>query len=407
MKSIEQAVILAGGQGIRLRPLTVTTPKPMILIHGKSFLAYIIELLKANGITQVVLLVGYLHEQIEDYFGDGKRFGITIKYSHSPVEADTGTRLRVARPLLKQTFLLLYGDNYWPLKIDRLTDYYKKLGTKALITIYSNRDNTTKNNISVGSDGLVYVYDKSRTKKDLNGVDIGFFLLDRNILKNMPEYNFSFEDIIIPRLIKEKQLAGFLTHHKYYGLSTPERIPVIKDYFSFKKVLFLDRDGVINKRPPKGEYVTDWKQFSYLPRAKEALMLAQKKGYETYIMSNQAGIARGKITKRQVDAIGNRFIKECKKIGVTISDIFICPHGWKEACFCRKPQPGLFFQAASKHNINLFESYCIGDDLRDIMAGTSAGCKTIFIGNLTKSEVALGQKPDMIYKSLYEAVKHL
>ncbi len=393
MKSVTQAVILAGGLGKRLRPLTYTTPKPMIPIHGKPFLAYIIELLKANGITEVVLLVGYLHEQIEGYFGDGKKFGITILYSQSPVEADTGTRIMQASALLKKNFLLLYGDNYWPFQLSALTQWYKNMKTKAVVTVYHNADHATRNNMLV-ENGLVKVYDRSRQKEHLNGVDIGFFILDKNILKNLPRRNFSFEEVVLPKLIAEKQLAGFLTDHKYYGLSTPERIPAIQEYFRPKKTIFLDRDGVINKRPPKAEYISRWSKFVFLPRVREALALLAQKGYDIYIVTNQAGIARKKMTKKQVDGIHNHLTKELKKAGVVLADIAVCPHGWDEKCFCRKPNPGLFFDLSYKHHINLFMSVCVGDDPRDIQAGKSAGCKTIYVG-------------DMIYPDLYAVAQAL
>ena len=393
MKSVIQAVIFVGGLGTRLRPLTLTTPKPMILFWEKPFLQYLIELLKANGIHEVILLVGYLHQNIEGYFGDGGKFGITIKYSYNPVEADTGTRLREARLLLKRTFLLLYGDNYWPLKLAALTQFYKNMNTKAVVSVYHNADHATGNNMFV-EDGLVKIYDRSRKYQNLNGVDIGFFILDRSIFKGFPKINFSFEEVIVPKLIAEKELAGFLTNHKYYGLSAPERIPAIQEYLRPKKTIFLDRDGVINQRPPKAEYISRWSEFVFLPRAKEALALLCRKGYDMYIVTNQAGIARGKMTRKQVDGIHNRLTKELKKEGVTIADIAVCPHGWDEGCFCRKPKPGLFFQLSYKHHINLFESVCIGDDPRDIQAGRLAGCKTIYVG-------------DKIYPDLYTLAQTL
>lgn len=389
MKYITQAVILAGGLGTRLRPLTLTTPKPMIYFWGKPFLHYLIDLLKTNGIREVILLVGYLHEQIEEYFGNGEKFGISIRYSYSPVEADTGMRLRNAYPLMDQTFLLLYGDNYWPLRLTELAEYYESMGRKALVTVYHNRDGATKNNILV-EDGLVKDYDRKRLKKHLNGVDIGFFILNKSILKDFPKRNFSFEEVVLPKLIAKKQLAGFLTDHKYYGLNTAERVPAIQEYFRSKKTIFLDRDGVINQRPPKSEYVVNWNQFIFLPRVKEALMLLAQKGYDVYIVSNQAGIARKKMTKKQVDGIHSRLITEVKKIGVTIVDIAVCPHGWDQACVCRKPNPGLFFELSYKHHINLFESVCVGDDPRDIQAGRLAGCKTILISD-TKDLYAVAQ----------------
>src|SRR3989344_7830862 len=97
---ITQAVILAGGQGVRMRPLTLTTPKPMIPILGKPFLEYIIDNFKENDIEEVIILIGYLHKKIENYFKDGRKFGLKIKYSFSAVEDETGARIRKAKGLL-------------------------------------------------------------------------------------------------------------------------------------------------------------------------------------------------------------------------------------------------------------------------------------------------------------------
>lgn len=403
MRRIRQAVILAGGQGTRLRPLTLTTPKPMIPIHGKPFLAYLVELLKENGISQIVILVGYLHEQIENYFGDGRTFGISIIYSYSSEESDTGTRLTNALPLLDNTFLLLYGDNYWPLHLNELRAYYIKMKRKALVTVYSNMDHATRNNMAVDEHGMVQTYDRTREKEHLTGVDIGFFILDKQIFQDAPQGNFSFQEVTIPLLIQQQQLAGYMTFHKYYSLSTPDRIPSIEHYFLPRKVVFLDRDGVINEKPASGQYVTNKKRFILLPRVSEALQRIQQKGYEIYIITNQAGIGRGIMTQQEVDVIHDNLTKELKSEGIDIKDVFLCPHAWDEGCFCRKPNPGMFYAAANKYHLNLFDSYCIGDDPRDIIAGSRAGCKTIFLGKNTVSEI----KPNLIYKDLFEAANHL
>lgn len=237
MKLIKQAVILAGGLGTRLRPLTHIIPKPMVPIYNKPFLAYIINLLKKNEITHVVLLVGYLHEKIEEYFKDGKKFGISIRYSVSPDETATGTRIKNALPLLDNIFLLLYGDNYWPLHLAGLVNFYKKMKTKASVVVYHNSGDATKHNMFINKKGLVMIYDKTRKVKNLNGLDIGFFLLDKSVLNNFPKGNFSFEEVIIPRLIQSHELAGFMTHEKYYALSNPSRIPIIEEYFKKEKLI--------------------------------------------------------------------------------------------------------------------------------------------------------------------------
>lgn len=378
LTSIKQAVIFAGGSGIRMRPLTLTLPKPMIPIHGKPFLEYTIKLLKENGIEEVIILTGYLHEKIEHYFKDGQKFGLNIKYSFSPADDETGTRLKKAKDLLADKFLLLYADNYWPLQLNQLFKFYKQMDKQGLITVYSNNDNYTKNNIRV-NDGMVEIYDKTRQAKGLNAVDIGFFILTKNILKTLPKENFSFEKVVIADLIAKKQLCGFLTHHKYYGLSNPGRIPLIEDFFRPKKVILLDRDGVINKKPAKAQYVKKWSEFKFLPGAIDALKLLTKKKYEIIIISNQAGIGRGVMTEEDLKKINRTFLKVCGEEGISIKGIYYCPHSWDEGCFCRKPKPGMLFKAAADFHFDLTKAIFVGDDERDKLAGEAGNCKTILV----------------------------
>ncbi len=389
---IKQAVILAGGLGTRLHPLTLSYPKPLIPIHSKPFLEYIIQNLIENEIKEIIILVGFMGEKIEKYFGDGEKYGIKIKYSYSPVEYDTGSRIREAFKMLNNNFLLLYCDNSWPLNLNKLTKFYEKAGTQALVTIYENLDNYTKNNMYINEQNLVKAYDKTHKTKNLNGVDIGFFIFNKNVFNNLPKTNFSFEKEVIPALIQKKQLSGYLTKHKYYGLSNLDRIKQIEKYLKPKKVILLDRDGVINKKPLKGEYVNNWREFKFLKDSIKALKFLTKEGYEIFIISNQAGIARGAMSITDLQEINKYFLNECKKNKIKINGIYYCPHGWDDNCSCRKPKPGMLFQAAYDHSFDLTKAIFIGDDPRDMEAGMAADCKTILV---------------MPTKSLYNVARNL
>src|ERR1043166_4610284 len=116
----EQAVILAGGRGERMRPLKDILPEPMIEIHGKPFLEHQILMLRDQGFRRILLLLGYLPDVVRDYFGDGSRWGVRIDYSVTAVEDNPGRRLKLAEPKLEPCFLLLYCDNYWPMQMDRM-----------------------------------------------------------------------------------------------------------------------------------------------------------------------------------------------------------------------------------------------------------------------------------------------
>jgi histidinol-phosphate phosphatase family protein len=379
MLSIKQAVILAGGKGTRLQPLTDTIPKPMVLMNGKPFLEYLVELLKENGICEIILLLGYLPEKIIEYFGEGARFGVKIKYSISAVSDETGTRIKKAEALLQDHFLLMYCDNYLPLNLQSLVEFYEKQKTKACVTVYTNKDKITKNNVFVDENGFVVTYDRTRQQKNLNGVDVGFFILDKRITEWMPQQDFSFQDVIIPKLIQQHQLSGFFIDNRYYSIGSLERLPITERFLQPKKVIFLDRDGVINKKPPKAEYVKNWNEFEFLPGAIEALELLTKNGYQIYLISNQAGIARGVMTEHDLKNIHDNLQRELHKHGANIDGMYYCPHGWNDNCDCRKPKPGMLFQAAGEHHLDLTKTVFIGDDERDLEAGNAAGCKTILI----------------------------
>jgi histidinol-phosphate phosphatase family protein len=379
MIAVKQAVILAGGRGTRLRPLTDTVPKPMIVMNGRPFLEYLIELLRENGICEIVLLLGYLPEKITEHFGDGSRFGVRIRYSISDVTDDTGTRIKKAEALLDDHFLLMYCDNYFPLNLKNLVEFYNKQHTLASVLVYTNKDKITKNNVRVDDKGQVVIYDRSRQEKNLNGVELGFFILDKQILQWMPNEDFSFQNVIVPKLIERHQLSGYFVDHRYYSIGSLERLPLTETFLQPKKVVFLDRDGVINKKPPKADYVKNWGEFIFLPGAIEALALLTKYGYQIYLISNQAGIARGAMTLHDLEDIHTRLKQELQQHRARIDGIYFCPHGWDDNCDCRKPKPGMLLQAARDHHLDLTKTVFIGDDERDIEAGQAAGCKTILV----------------------------
>lgn len=382
--NIKQAVILAGGAGTRLQPFTLKNPKPLIPINGKPFIDYLITLLKDQGIKEIILLIGYKGEKIIKHLGDGSKLNISIKYSYTPFknyqgeEIKSGARILNAHELLNNHFLLLYCDNYMNFNINKLKDLYSKKQADVLVSVFSNFDSSTKNNIQV-NDGIVKKYDKTRFSKNLNGVDIGFMIVNKEVLRHLPEKNVKFEDIIFPYLIKQDKLAGFITNQKYYSIGDHNRVKVTAKFLKSKKFILLDRDGVINKKAPKADYVKNWSEFEFLPKAKEALKLLTDNKYEIFIISNQAGIARKIMTEDDLKNIHKRMISELRKIKVKISGIYYCPHGWDENCFCRKPKPGMLLQASREHLLDLSKAVFIGDDIRDKQAGDEAGCKTILV----------------------------
>ena len=145
------------------------------------------------------------------------------------------------------------------------------------------------------------------------------------------------------------------------------------------KCVFLDRDGVINKKAPKAQYITSWADWEWLKGAKEALISLKKAGYQIILVSNQAGIARKFMTHDDLAVIHSKMIDELTKHGGGIDKIYYCPHGWDENCDCRKPKPGMLFQAQRDFHLDLSKTWFVGDDERDEIAGKAAGMKTALI----------------------------
>jgi len=217
-----QAVILAGGRGERLRPLTDEVPKPMAPVGDAPFLSYLLRSVADAGIRRVLLLVGYRAEVIMEYFGQGWE-GLRIDYSVGGVDDETGRRLLNAYDLLDRRFLLMYGDNYWPMEIEGMLEHYRACGVPVMTTVFDNADGTgeygAENNILVGGDGLVKCYDKARKTPGLNGVDIGYFVMDRAVLDKSLAGNISLERDILADLAARGQVGGYVTHTQYYYIT--------------------------------------------------------------------------------------------------------------------------------------------------------------------------------------------
>lgn len=381
----KQAVILAGGRGSRLGPFTETRPKPMVEVHGRPFLEYLVEMLREQGFSEVLLLLGYLPHVVQDHFGDGGRFGVRITYSVTAPEDLTTRRLLVAREQLDSVFLLMYCDNYWPMQFDRLWEQYVSSGAPALTTVYSNKDRYSRDSVKVGADGFMEIFDRSRTTPGLQGVEISYAILRRDLLDRLTDPDLLIEEALYPQLTREKKLAAHVTDHRYYSVGSPERLPLTNAFLARRPAVILDRDGVLNRRAPRGQYVRNVGEFEWLPGSLDALRAFREAGYRVIVASNQAGVARGQVTAESLDDIHNKMRAEAAQAGGVIDAIYFCPHDWDAGCECRKPRPGLLFQAQRDFSLDLTRTCFLGDDERDLQAAEAAGA----IGRLVTAQEPL------------------
>ena len=377
--NVHQAVILAGGYGTRLKPFTDTAPKPMYPINGKPFLEHIINQIKTFGIKDILILLGYLPEKIVEYFGNGSALGVNIEYSTTPQEYETGARIRKAyeEGKIKEEFILLYCDNYCPINYEKLLSDYHNNDADIQLSAYLNLDGYTKNNLIVNENGKVELYDKTHTAKGLQGVEIAYSIMKRKVLDIIPEGNVNFEKTVFPVVVSQGKMFATITEHRYYSIGSWERMKLTEKFFSPQKYIFLDRDGTINVRAPKAYYVMKPDEFIWLPRAKEAILKLKKAGYIIILITNQPGIAKGLMSEQDLIDIHQKMQSDLAEIGAKIDQIYVCNHGWDDGCRCRKPKPGMLFDAQKDNSLNLTKCYYIGDDERDEIAGNAAGCKVI------------------------------
>lgn len=222
-----QVVILAGGKGIRLRPLTYKIPKPMIAIHDKPFLQYQLEFIKSFGLNEVVLLVGYLVNQIREYFGGGAKFGLKIEYSCEDTPLGTAGSLRNAGDKLGEEFLLLNSDTFLPIDYDELIKYFCQSNKAGIITAYNNFDKIAPNNTTIGKSNLVIDYNKEDSK-GMTHLDAGVMVFKKGILDIIPNAQVcSLEETVYDYLIKTKQLSAFITNQRFYDMGSFENLKLM------------------------------------------------------------------------------------------------------------------------------------------------------------------------------------
>ena len=226
---IDQAVVLAGGRGERLIPLTDSIPKPMAPINKRPFLDFLIHSIIQTGIENILILLGYKADVIADRYKYLQN--ITVEFSYGIEEDQTGRRVLNAYDQLDDHFLLMYGDNYWPVELNKMWSNFQQLNIGVTTTVFSNKKGTGEysfdNNVVVGDDGMVVNYDNKRETDAANGVDIGYFLVAKEALDSEMPGNVSFEVDILPQLIARKQLGAYVTHTQYYYITN---LQTLKDF---------------------------------------------------------------------------------------------------------------------------------------------------------------------------------
>jgi len=216
-----QMAILAGGLGTRQRPLTSEVPKALIPIGGKPFLHHQIELLKRQGIRDIVLCVGHLAEQVQDYFGDGRWLGVRIKYSEEKGSLlGTAGAIKKAEPLLGDDFFLMYGDSYLMIDYQEIMRYFRRFHRLGLMVVWKNLDRLERSNVSTKGN-LVTAYNKDQKSSDMVYINYGLSVLRKEALAFIPPGRPFSQEEFYQILIDRWELLAFEVGQRFYEIGSP------------------------------------------------------------------------------------------------------------------------------------------------------------------------------------------
>jgi len=227
--------ILAGGLATRLRPITEKIPKALVLVAGRPFIAWQLDYLRQQQVTQVVLCLGYLGEQVEAFVGDGSAYGLEVTYSFDgPNLLGTGGALKKALPLLGDAFFLFYGDSYLPIDFQAVAYDFKRHKKPAIMTILKNGDRWDKSNVLYEA-GMVLEYNKHQPNHEMTYIDYGLSILSASVLeKHTDAVAFDLADIYY-RLSIQGELAGHEVFERFYEIGSHQGLAETENFLEMEK----------------------------------------------------------------------------------------------------------------------------------------------------------------------------
>lgn len=433
-----KTIIMAGGKGTRISTLFPDIPKPLIPITNgketKPVLQWEIESLVAQGFTKIILTVSHMAEKIQAYFGDGQKFGAKISYfvENTPL-GNAGALFKLN---LTDDFLLLNADAVFDVDFNRMLAFHKEKGSLATLFTHPNSHPYDSGIVIADKDGAVQQWltkEDQRPEYYKNCVNAGLHIINPSILTLSginPDLVGTEVDGKIIKVDLDRQLLKPLcgTHTMYSypspeyvkDMGTPERFEQVsadfkagrvqsKNLKNKQKAIFLDRDGTINKYVG---FLRDIEEFELEEGVAEAIRLINSSGYLCVVVTNQPVIARGEVTIPELNRIHEKLETLLGKEGAYIDALYYCPHhphkGYegeipelKIDCDCRKPKPGMLLKAAEDFNIELKDSWMIGDGENDVLCGKNAGTHTALIGANEDFGV------DLVGNNLLEIVKRI
>jgi len=442
MKSL---IILAGGKGTRLKDRLGDLPKPMIPIAGKPLLEHQVELGKKYGFTDLIFFVHYRADLIEKHFGDGKNFGVQISYVLEREPLGTAGAVLAGFDELAERFLVMYGDTMVNVDLDRIWHAHEQHHADATLLLHPNDHPFDSDLVEINAESRVVAFHNRPHSEGVwrqNLVNAGLYVLEKKALKPFhrtrpaapksseggntehPEI-LDFGKDVFPAMVQSgANLFGYNSPEYIKDIGTPQRYDRICGEFasgviarsSFatpQRAVFLDRDGTL---VPDKDCLRNADGLELLPGVADALHRLNHSGWRAVLVTNQPVVAKGWATEAELQNIHNKLETLLGREHAFLDRIYFCPHhpekgfpgeraDLKIDCDCRKPKTGMIRSAVADLNIDLKQSWFVGDTTTDMQTAKNAGIKSILVrtGSAGK-DGKHNAPPDFIFDTLKEAV---
>ena len=393
-----KVVIPAGGKGTRISSITDEIPKAMITINGIPILEYQLLLARRYGYTDFLFMIGFLGNKIKEYFGDGSRWGVTIDYFQENKPLGTAGAFASIKEKINDNFWVFYGDTVMDFDMGKMLSFHKMQHADATLFLHPNDHPYDSDLVDIDNESQIReFYPKPRENGYYrNLVNAALYIFSPVILNYIEENKKSdFGKNIFPLALKNgAKLFGYVSAEYIKDMGTPDRYHKVCDDVIKGKVarlnsrnkrpaIFLDRDGVINKEV---NLLSSAEQMELIPSVAKAIKMINQSDYLAVVITNQPVIARNLCDFNDLTDIHNKMETLLGNEGAYLDAIYFCPHHpdkgypeeraeYKIECECRKPKPGMILKAAKDWNIDLHNSYMIGDKITDVKTGEAANLK--------------------------------
>jgi histidinol-phosphate phosphatase family protein len=431
-----QLVIIAGGKGTRLTQRTADLPKCLVRIGDKPLIEHQILLASRYKITDILVLTGFGAESIESYLGNGTRWGVNIRYHRDSVPRGTAGAVIDAFHKLHDVFFVMYGDTMLNVDLFRMAAAHAQ-HPSATVFLHPNDHPQDSDLAELNASNEIVTFHPCPHppgKYFANLVNAALYILSKELLRpwygsrSTLSYPLDFAKHVFPDLIaKGAKLYGYVSREYIKDMGTPERLDRVRlDYLSGRvergslhipaPAVFLDRDGTLNH---ERRWLNRPEQLRLVPQAGEAVRAINESGRLAVVVSNQPVIARGECTETELRKIHNKLewlLGECHAF---VNGIYYCPHhpdkGFagerpelKFVCYCRKPATGLLEQATRELNIDVSQSWMIGDSARDVEAAANFGLRSALVRTGPSRGPRPGNsKPDFEFDTVLDATEFI